>query len=105
MTEPGASSLISRRAAAQHLGVAADRCERRAELVRRIRDETSQTVLGSLALLESRLDLRQHAVEREAEPADLCLRRGRLDSAAVIARRDVLRHHPHLLERRQADAD
>ena len=52
-------------AAMEELGVAADRGERRAQLVRGVGQEAAQPVLGRLALGEGVLDVLEHAVERQ----------------------------------------
>ena len=49
----------------------AHRGERRAQLVRRIRDEPPQLALRRFARAERRLDLAEHRIQRQAEPADL----------------------------------
>ena len=69
------------RSATEELRVAADRRERGAELVRRIRDERPEPLLGPASLIERRLDLREHRVQREAEPSDLGPLVGGLDPA------------------------
>ena len=58
-------------AGAVELGVAADRRDRRAQLVRRVGDELAQAVLGRGALVEGLLDAAEHLVERDAELAGL----------------------------------
>ncbi len=73
-------------AAPEQLGVAADRRERRAQLVRRVGDELSQPRFGRVAFRERPLDLSEHAVEGEAEPADLGLL-GRRARRAATGRR------------------
>ena len=63
--------LVGEGALAQELGVAADRGERRAQLVGGVGHELAQPGLGRRLLVEGRLDLGQHGVEGGAEPADL----------------------------------
>ncbi len=58
-------------AAAEELGVGADRGERRAQLVRGVGDEPPELRLGGLERRHALLDLLEHLVEGEAEPADL----------------------------------
>ncbi len=67
-----------RRAAREELGVGAHRGKRRAQLVRRVGDEAAQLPLGrlerahrGLARRRRGLDLAEHPVQREPEPADL----------------------------------
>ena len=57
----------------QQLRVPAHGRERGAQLVRCIRDEMAQLLLGDVALRECALDLSEHLVERESEPTDLGL--------------------------------
>ena len=68
----------ARRAAGEELGIGADGGERGSQLVRGIRDEPPELALGRLeraqrgvALGHRLLDVREHRVEREPEPADL----------------------------------
>ena len=72
-------------AAAEQLGVRAHGGERRAQLVRRVGDEAPQLLLRGLARLERRLDLREHRVQREPEPADLGASLGALDAVREVA--------------------
>ena len=55
--------------------------------------------------VERRLDLREHRVQREAEPSDLGALVGGLDAARQVARRDRPGGRADLLERSQADAN
>ena len=92
------------RAAAEQLGVAADRRERRAQLVRRVGDEPAQPRLRRGALRERDFDLAEHRVEREAEPADLGSFVGGLDAPGEVAGGDRAGGVAHLLERPQPEA-
>ena len=68
LVERGAGGL---RAAAGELGVAGDRRQRRTQLVRGVRDELAHLLLAAVALVEGRLDVVEHRVERRADLADL----------------------------------
>ena len=87
--------------AAEQLGVAADRGQRRAELVRRVCREPPQALLGGPSLGDLALDLREHAVEREPELADLACRVLLLDALGEVAGGDHGRGLCHALERAQ----
>ena len=63
--------LVGERPRAGELGVAADRRERRPQLVARVGDEAPEPVFAGGALVERLLDLPQHAVERVGETSDL----------------------------------
>ena len=80
------------------LRVAADRRERRAQLVRRVRDETPEPILRLLPLLERTLDLAEHRVQGDAELPDLGLLLGGRNAARQVAVRDRVRGHRHLLD-------
>ena len=85
--------------------VGANGGERRAQLVRRVGDETPQLALRRLARAERRLDLREHRVQGEPEPADL----GALvlpgDAVRQVAGRDRRGGRADLGERPEPDAD
>ena len=66
----------------KQLGVAADRRQRRAQLMRRVGEEAAQALLARAPLGERLLEAREHRVEREAEAPDLGARLGGLDAAA-----------------------
>ena len=84
-----ARSAGSRRAAAaEELRVAAHRRERRAQLVPGVGDEPAQPVLRRAPLLERRLDLGQHRVQRRAQAADLGGGVAGVDAAREVAGRD-----------------
>ena len=83
--------LVARRAHAEQLGVAADRGQRRAQLVRGVGEELAQALLAGLALGERLLEALEHRVQREAEPADLGARRRRADAAREVAGGDLAR--------------
>jgi hypothetical protein len=59
------------RAAPAHLGVAADHCERRTELVTGIGDELADPGLAGLACPQRGCDVLEHVVERRTDLADL----------------------------------
>ena len=92
-------------AATEELGVAADRRQRRPELVRRIGDEAPEALLGPPALFERRLDVGQHRVQRDPEPADLGPFVGWFHAAREIAGGDRARGISHPFERLQSDAN
>ena len=91
--------------AVEHLGVAADAGKRRAQLVRGVRQEAPQLVLGGGALRERHLDATEHRVQAEAEPADLRPRLGRLHPQREVAGGDGVGRDGHLLERPQVALD
>ena len=90
-------------AAAEQLRVAPDRRDRRPQLVRGVADEPPQALLRGAALVERRLDLGQHRVERGAELADLGVVVGGLHPARQVAGRDRAGGLAHRLERPQPD--
>jgi hypothetical protein len=96
---------VARGAHAEELGVAADRGQRCAQLVRGVGDETPQTILAGLALAEGSLEAIEHGVERDPQPADLAARIGRLDAVRQIAGGDGARGVAHAVEGQQADPD
>ena len=59
------------RAAVKQLGEAAHRCQRRAQLVRRVGHEPAQPILRLPPLLEGLLDLGQHHVQGSGQVTDL----------------------------------
>ena len=87
------------RAAAEQLGVAANRSERRAQLVRRVGDEAAQARFRRGAFRERAFDLAEHRVEREPEPPDFAAFVGGLDAPGEVAGRDRARGLAHVLER------
>jgi hypothetical protein len=76
-------------AATEQFGVAPDGGQRRAQLVAGVGHEAAQPVLGRRPLAEGRLDLAQHGVQRQPEPADLGVGLGRLHPAGEVAAGDV----------------
>ena len=74
---------VARRADPEQLGVAADRRQRRAQLVRRVGQEGAQPVLGRLLLGERLLEPVQHPVQRQARAG-----RPRCAGSAGSTRRD-----------------
>ena len=91
-------------AAAEELGVGADGGERRAQLVRGVGDEAAELRLGGLERRHSLLDLLEHLVERQPEPADLGAILCALDALREVARRDRRRGLPDRIERAQPEA-
>ena len=73
------------RVAAEQLGVAAHRRQRGAQLVRRVGDEVAQALLVGGAFGERRLELAEHGVDGQAQPAHLG-HLGRLGSPAGSGR-------------------
>ena len=100
--EPGA---LGDRAGPVELGVAPDRGERGAQLVGRIGDEPAEPLLRRLALFEGALDLVEHAVEGESEPAGLGGRRADIDPPGEVALGDGVSRRRHLVDRPQPEAD
>ena len=98
------SSGSPRGAHPEQLGVAADRRQRRAQLVRGVGDERAQPVLGRLAAGERLLEPVEHPVERDPEPADLGAAVGRLDAVGEVAARDPPGGVAHAVEREQRGA-
>ena len=90
-------------AAAEQLSVAADRRERRAQLVGRVGDEPAQTRFGRAAFGERRFDPFHHDVQRAAEPADLGPSFRRLDAPRQVAGGDIGGGVLHLGERAQSE--
>ena len=73
----------------EHLGVAADGGERRAQFVRRVGEKASQPLPAGRSLGEGELDALEHAVERQAEAPDLGPAVGRRDALGEVAGRDA----------------
>ena len=90
---------VVRRPAAEQLRVAADRRERRAQLVRRVGEEPTERLLRRAAFVHRLLDPTQHHVQRRAEPPHLRARIGLLHPSREIAGGDGLCRHLDLLER------
>ena len=87
----------------EELGVAADRRQRRAQLVRRVGQEAAQALLARAPLGERLLQAREHRVERQAEAADLRARLGRLDAPPEVAGGDRARGRADRVQRAQPD--
>ena len=85
--------------------VAADRGQRRAQLVRGVGEEPAQPPLPRRALGEGRLDLHQHRVQGPSQAADLGAVVVRLDPAREVAGGDLPRHLAHPPQRPQPDPD
>ena len=92
------------RAPAEQLGVTPDGGQGGAQLVGGVGDEAAQPVLRRGLLGEGRLDLGQHGVERQTEPADLGVGFGRLHPAGEVAAGDVAGGGGDAFERQQAEA-
>ena len=100
------SARLARGAHAEQLGVAADRGQRRAQLVRGVGEEAAQAVLARLLPGERVLEPVEHRVEREPQPADLGARVGGLDAAGRGRRRRSRRPcGPMRSSGQQAEAD
>ncbi len=69
--DPGEVGGTFVRAALEQLRVRGDRAQRGAQLVRRVRDELAELLLGLGPAREGLLDVAEHHVERRAEPPDL----------------------------------
>src|ERR1035437_11150935 len=65
------AACVGCRAHPEQLGVAADRGERRAQLVRGVGEELAQAVFARLARGKRLLETVEYPVEREAETSDL----------------------------------
>ncbi len=96
---------LPRRADPVELAVAADRGERRAQLVRGVGEEPAQPPLPRRALGEGRLDLHQHRVQGPSQAADLGAVVVRLDPPREVAGGDLPRHLAHPPQRPQPDPD
>ncbi len=83
----------------QRLGGAADGGERRAQLVAHVRDELRLAPLLDLELVDRRVDLGRHLVERLGDDARLA-RALDLGADAVVARGERCRRRAEPLERR-----
>ena len=79
--------------------------KRRAQLVRGVGQEAPQLLLGGGALRERHLDLVEHRVEAEAEPAHLRAPLGRLDALRQVAGGDGVGGVGHRLQRPQVALD
>jgi hypothetical protein len=93
------------RAPPEQLGVAADRGQWRAQLVRCVTDESPQPPFGRGARRERGFDLLHHLVQRETEPPDLGVRIGDVDALREVARRDRPGRLLHLAEGPQSELD
>ena len=95
---------LARGAHPEQLGVAADRRQRRAQLVRRIGEEAAQPVLGLPLPGERALQPVEHRVQREPQPPHLGARVGGLDALGEVAAGDRAGRMAHAVEREQAHA-
>ena len=86
------------------LGVAADRGQRRAQLVRGVGNELAQPVLARAALLERVLEPVEHPIKGSADAADLGAFVGHVDAVGEIAARDPPGGVADAVEREQAVA-
>ncbi len=73
--------------------------------MRGITDETAQPCLGRSAFTECLLDLLQHLVQREPEPADFGGLVSSLDPAGKVTGRDCRGRLLHLLQRTESELD
>ena len=85
----------------QHIDEAANRGQRRAQLVRGVRDELAHALLRGGLRAERALDARDHLVKGVGEMADLVAAVGQADALGEIAARDTLRGRGHPRERTQ----
>ena len=92
------------RVAAEQLGVAAHRGQGGAQLVRCVGDEVTQALLVGGTLRERRLQLAEHVVDGQAEPAHLGLLGGGRDALAEVAGGGAC-GPAHAIERAQSAAD
>ncbi len=92
-------------ASSVQLRVAADRRDRRAQLVGRVGDELPQSRLRGGSLVECFLDAGQHRVERVAELSRLRALVATRNPMGEIAAGDGRRRRRHLLDRTHAEAD
>ena len=93
------------RTPAEELGVAPDRRQRGPQLVGGIRHEPPEPRLGGGPFGEGRLDLAEHGVEGQAQPAHLGALVGRLDPTGQVPGGDGPGGGADGVERTQADAD
>ena len=89
----------------KQLGVAADRRQRGAQLVRGVGQEAAQAGLAGLALLEGLLETIEHRVQSQAEAADLGGLVGGADAVGQVAGCDLARGRLHAVERAQPQSD
>ena len=97
--------LVRQRAGRVQVGVAADRRDRGAQLVRGVGDELPQPVLAAPTFVQQRRDAVQHVVEGDAQPADLGARVGLVHPAVQVAAGDVVGRRRHRLQRPQLPPD
>ena len=95
---------LARGAHAEQLGVAANRGQRRAQLVRGVADELAQAVLAGAALRERLLEPVEHAVQRDPDAADLGPLVGHRDAVGEVAARDPAGGVGDAVEREQPGA-
>ena len=96
---------VVRRPAAEQLRVAADRRERRAQLVRRVGEEPTERLLRCAAFVHRLLDPTEHHVQRRAEASHLRAGIRLLHPSREIAGGDRLGRHLDLLERTEPAPD
>ena len=89
----------------EQLRVSADRGDRGSELVRSIADEPAQPLFGRPLLIEGRLDLAEHRVQREAQASDFRGSVLRFDAPRQVARGDGAGGRCHPIQRPEAQAD
>ncbi len=68
-------------------------------------EETPQPLLGLGPLVERRLDLGQHGIERPPQPGHLSFALGRLEPAGEVTGGDGVGLPGHVLERAEAQPD
>ena len=97
--------LLAEAADAVELGVAADGGEGRAQLVRGVGDESTETLLGPGALVERALDVAEHLVQRHRKLTRLGARRSLGHADREVAAGDLRGGLRHLLHRADAEVD
>ncbi len=96
---------LGRGAHPKQLGIAADRGQRCAQLVRGIGEKAAQPLFALGSRGEGLLQALEHRVQRKAEPSDLGRRRSRADAPVKLPCRDLAGGHGDPVERAQADFD
>jgi len=87
------------------LGAGDHRGERRAQVVRRVREELAHPVLGRECLRFGRLERIQHAVEGDRGTPEVGVGAGRAQPTSARAVTDPLRQRRHAVERGERDPD
>ena len=93
------------RAATVEFRIPANRCKRRAQLVRRVCDEPAQAPFGSFLGRERGLDLGEHVVQRLAKLSDLAGCIAGVHPAREVSAANQASRRDHRVDRSQAMAD